>query len=44
MTATATDKPSKWKQWGWFILLWLGGFCFVGAISLSVKMIFKIAG
>ncbi len=32
------------KQWGWFVFLWVAGFCFVGAVSLLVRLIFKIAG
>lgn len=41
MTPTPT---SKWKQWGWFLLLWIGGFCTVGAVSLIIKAIMNIGG
>lgn len=40
MTNTATDP--KWKQWAWFVGLWLVGFCTVGAISLVIRAIMNI--
>jgi len=41
---TATPIKEKRRQWMWFVLLWLAGFSAVGAISLLVKLVFKIAG
>lgn len=41
MTATPT---SKWKQWGWFVLLWLGGLGAVSVLSLIIKAIMNIGG
>ncbi len=39
---TATPTENKWKQWGWFVALWCGGFLTLFAISMVIKLIMNI--
>lgn len=38
----STTDTNKLKQWGWFVLLWLGGFLTLGAISMIIKAVMNI--
>lgn len=37
-----TPTNPKWKQWAWFVGLWLGGLLSVFALSLVIKLVMNI--
>jgi hypothetical protein len=31
------DRPA-WQRWLWFVVLWLAGIGFIGAVALTIRL------
>lgn len=38
------DLHPKWRQWGWFVLLWCAGLAAVFLLSLPFKLLIRGMG